>query len=240
MVPTPIFQLVGVGVQAAAGLGTVAISQSRTYTFMKAVNANFFAPRGLKVTITDGEAMVMSLNIPDGIARLTGLAGEIPGGSILERRIEPLRPYLAELRFDVPPLTEQTTILAKLSAAQAQNQTARAEKKDSKRQHRRIERAEENKEKAEEEEAKEQKKYEKEMRKLEDETRKAMKKSEKESRKGGRDAAKAARKLEEELAEIQEEKEKVGRKVMHKRKEEKMGKEGKQALKLHWILIERL
>lgn len=104
MVPSHIVQLVAFGVQTFAKLGTVVVSKSRTEIYMKAVNRDFFAPRGLKATIASRDAMAILLRLPDSVGRLTPITAEIMDCSMLERRLEGKKPYMSELRSTLPLL----------------------------------------------------------------------------------------------------------------------------------------
>lgn len=248
MVPSHIAQMVSLGMQVLVKLGTTAVSKSRTDMYMKAVNEEFFAPRGLKAVIADRDAMAMSLGLPEGVGRLAPVTDENMGVSMLERRLEDMRPYMAELRFDVPSPVAQTTVLAKMSAAQVKWQMEQTEKKVLKYRRKQMMHLEKEKEKHQKGENKEQRKFEKEMRKLDRDVRKAEGDAQKDSRKGGRSAEKAERKLREEMVKIDVDRRKVERGFEENARDRagmesrvaKKDKESKQAMKVLWILIENL
>ncbi|KAL3419044.1 hypothetical protein PVAG01_09265 [Phlyctema vagabunda] len=245
MVPHHIFQLAGGGVQALAKLGTVAVSKSRTDLYMQKVNKEFFVPRGLRATITSRDAMAMSLRLPGSAAKLAPLTADNMHYSMVERRLEGLRPYISELRFDVPLPVPQTTVLAKMSAAQVKRQTAKAEKKMMKQRWKQVERMEYNG-KLSKAERKEQRLHEKGMRRLDKDARKAEKDAKKDTRKGGSAAEKAELKLQEELAKIEDQRRQKAdafnteEGVSSGSRRAKKDKESKQAMKALWILIENV
>ncbi len=254
MVPHHIFQLAGTGLQAAAKLGTVVVSKKRTDMYMDTVNKDFFTPRGLKATIMSREAMAVTLRLPGNAERLAPITNENINHSVLERRLEGMKPYMSELRLDVPPPAQQTTLLAKMSAGQVKRQSARAEKKALKQRHKQMERLEKEDGKVSKDERKDQKKYDKEMKRLDKDTRKVEKDVKKQLRKGRRSSEEAERELREELSKIEEKKQKANRDLAYSAgdgassssssssisKAEKKDKESKQAMKALWIVIENL
>lgn len=242
MVPHHWFLLAGIGVQAVAKIGTAAVSKGRTELYMRKVNREYFEPRGLKVAIASRDAMATAMKLPEGAGMLAPLTTENENVSMMERRLEGLRPYMAELDFDVPPPTQQTGILAKMSAGQVKRQVKKADKKAVKK--RKDVFKEERK--VSKDVDKLHREYEKEMKKLDKEEEKEKRETAKEARKdGGKKAEKAERKLEKELGKIEKERAKVERELEKKTgketsKPQEKDKEVKQAKKVLWILIENI
>lgn len=55
--------LAGVGMNVAAGVGTAAVVYGRTRCFLESVNREYFAPRGLQVSICKYQQLVEKLAI---------------------------------------------------------------------------------------------------------------------------------------------------------------------------------
>ena len=237
MVPHHLFQLASLGIQVLAKFGTVAVSKSRTDMYMKAINLDYFAPRGLRVTIVTWDALIVSLRLPYSAQSLAPVSDETINYSVFERRLELLKPYIAELNFDVPPIAQQTTVLAKVSAGQVQRQTAKAQKNMLSKRRKQFEKGEKAQHKAEQ-------KYEERMAKLDYDVEKAIHSAEQDSMKGSRSARKAERKMNNKLAEIKDRKREGERNLPEHtediKKGKKLDKESKIAKKGLWILIEQL
>ena len=121
--------IAGFAIQAAAQLGTAAVSKGRTEMFLDKANAEFFAPRKLHVQIASSEAVTHVLHMPPGTPLVAPLTDETIDMSSQERRIAAIVPYASLLTLDVPPPAEQTTALAKVSAKQIERQGKKVEKK---------------------------------------------------------------------------------------------------------------
>ena len=129
MVPYHWAAIAGLAIQATARLGTAAVSKGRTEIYMKEVNERFFAPRKLKVAIASRDAVAQVARLPGNTPVLAPLTRETMNMRLNERSLETMRGYIAELDFDVPPVAEQTTILAKMSAKQIERQGKKNERK---------------------------------------------------------------------------------------------------------------
>ena len=131
-------QLTGTSIQVVSGLGTAAVSIARTRVFLKEVNAQFFAPRGLKVSIKKDPDVVTLLggSVPPShvLAEFGGTTIPAPYSnagsstatelqealSIPSRRMAVLAPYIATLTMDVPPPTRASNVLDRISASQTE------------------------------------------------------------------------------------------------------------------------
>lgn len=113
-------QAASAGMGMAAGIGSTATSIARTKLYLKKVNEQYFAPRGLKVTIASDEQLRSVLHAdPNGDV----LAPPDESANILtipERRIKALQHYISPLDFNVPAPEEQTNVLNRLAAKQIQ------------------------------------------------------------------------------------------------------------------------
>ncbi|RDW90950.1 hypothetical protein BP5796_02115 [Coleophoma crateriformis] len=238
MVPHHIFILTGMGVQALAKVGAVAVSKSRTAMYMKAVNEEFFAPRGLKASIMQHEALSVTLGLPSDVDVLAPVTAENINCSVIERRLEKMKPHLALLEFDVPAPAVQTTILAKMSAAQVKRQAARNEKKLLKNRTKHFKDTDDQNDLHRSGSSYEQWKHERKTRRLEAKAERVQREAERDSREGGRHARRAERKLERKQGRIEEKQMRVDRKFQEKINP--TDKESKQAKKGLWILIENV
>jgi hypothetical protein len=53
----------GAGMNVAAGVGTAAVSYGRTRYFLEKVNREYFAPRGLRVSVCKYQQLVEKLGL---------------------------------------------------------------------------------------------------------------------------------------------------------------------------------
>ncbi|ESZ97137.1 hypothetical protein SBOR_2495 [Sclerotinia borealis F-4128] len=259
MVPHHWAQLAGTGVQVIAKLGTVVVSKSRTDTYMQHVNARFFAPRGLKASITSMEAMAAVLGLPVNTSVLAPVTDGNMGATVLERRMEGIRPYVMETTFEVPPPAPQTTTLAKMSATQVKKQIVKNDEKARKERVKQLEKMNKsdeknNNDKRESKTQRKAEKEEKEMRKLNFEVEEMQREMEAlKIRESNKRVQKTERKLERDMKKLEKEKGKLehksrevgsdegsGSKRDRKNKDGKESKEVKQSKKTLWILIENL
>ncbi|RDW58206.1 hypothetical protein BP6252_13617 [Coleophoma cylindrospora] len=238
MVPHHIFILTGIGVQALAKVGAVAVSKSRTAMYMKAVNEQFFAPRGLKASIMQHEALSVTLGLPPDTDVLAPVTAETINCSVIERRLEKMKPHIAPIEFDVPAPAVQTTILAKMSAAQVKRQAARNEKKLLKSRTKNFKDTVDQNGEPRKGSSYDQWKHERKTRRLEAKAERVQREAERDSREGGRHARRAERKLERKQGRIEAKQVRVDRELQ--KKIQPTDKESKQAKKGLWILIENL
>ena len=196
---------------------------------MKEANETFFMPRKLKATIASRDAVGAVVGLPRDGPILAPLARETMYKGVVERSLEVMSGYVADLVFDVPPPAEQTTTLAKISAKQIERQGKKNEKKMLK-EHEKVF-------------AKEEKERAKMLEKQEKERGRRERYSDSDSDydRGAESKPKSKRELKRERSREKKErkKEKRAEKGAEKRHEKKStDKEAKNAGKLLWILIE--
>lgn len=228
MVPLATAQIVGNAVSFAAQVGTVAVSKGRTEVYMRQVNKEIFAPRGLKVEIAKLPAIAKMANIPilDDLGKIdkkSKLLHDVDVGDMCslsgqERRLTTLSQWIQPLELhSLPTIQEQKNPLSKLSQAASERARNKGEKKLIK-----------EREKIHEESGKVEREYRK-------ETIKQDKKEEKARRK------KQGHKLEEKLEEIAKERRKIDKEyVKESGKLVKDDKEEKAFRKLLWLVIRNL
>jgi hypothetical protein len=228
MVPHHWATIGGFAIQTSAQLGTAAVSKGRTEMYMKEMNEKFFVPRKLKIAIASGEAVGAVVGLPRGGPILAPVTGETMQIGTVERSLEVMKGYTANLDFNIPPPAEQTTMLAKMSARQIERQGEKNEKKMLK-----------EREKAWKKEEKERLKI---LERQEKERESRLRGSDRDS--GEEDTGpKTRRELKREKS--RERKERRKEKRVEKKEEKKHGKRGQnkeaeKAEKLLWILIENL
>ena len=226
MVPYHWAAIAGFAIQAFAQLGTAVVSKGKTEMYLKEANENFFAPRKLRVAIASRDAVGAVVGLPRCGPVLAPLSRETMHVGMLERSLEVMRGYAADLDFNVSPPAEQTTMLAKMSAKQIERQGKKNEKKTLKEREKALE--------------KEEKDRAKNLEKQEKERSKGRKGSGSGSDSNNEESKpKSGRELKRERSHERKE----GRK--EKRAEKKHGKKGKdkeaeKAGKLLWVLIENL
>ncbi|AQZ16932.1 hypothetical protein BZL39_K05300 [Zygosaccharomyces parabailii] len=129
MVPHHWPMLAGLAIQSTAKVCNAVVSKGRTELYMREVNGAVFEPRSLKVSIASTSTMRDTLRVPINLPILAPLTADTMRLSTVERVLIELEPYNAALDFNVPPPTEQTTVLAKLSAKQVAAQEKKEYKK---------------------------------------------------------------------------------------------------------------
>ena len=254
---TPIVQTVGMGVQIGSDLASAATSYARTKAYLQACNADLFHPTGLHVAILSTREMMVRIGHPEERLRLPPLetaddldrdTSSIDGDAISGkaeqrakkpmddprvRRVNALKGYVAPLDFDVPAVVPPDSLLAKMSAWQAQKAETKNDEKEAKRR------------------AKSQAKQSggggelrgKDERKLDRKLAKLEKTLDKEGGKHKeRDVRKAQREYEREERKMEK---KLERRTRKPEKEKGKGKgkvddrEEKQANKVRWVVITR-
>ena len=143
LVPLPITQIVGLGVQAGATLGTVATSKVSIAAFLKHANAELFGPRKLTVQITRLEALARMTRMPildatgnlDKNSQLLAPLEEIEDGGLAmtpaqERRLSALEPYIEHLEVTpLPEIKKPENLMMRVNQAASERNRTKAEKK---------------------------------------------------------------------------------------------------------------
>lgn len=154
---TPIVQTVGMGVQIGSDLASAATSYARTKAYLQACNADLFHRTGLHVAILSTREMMARIGHPEERLRLPPLEtaddldrdtlsfdgdaisvkaeqrARSPMDDPRMRRVNALKGYAAPLDFDVPAVVPPDTLLAKMSAWQAQKASTKNDEKEAKR-----------------------------------------------------------------------------------------------------------
>ncbi|KAK4945639.1 hypothetical protein LTR10_015258 [Elasticomyces elasticus] len=209
-VPVHYLGLAGTGLQMAAGLGKYAMVKTRCAHFVKRSNEQFFVPRGLKVKIlkTEHLARICGVSLEEFMVKPLQPGTNLDNvGGPLDRRLEAVSGRVADLTLNVPPPTEQTNILAKISAKESAHSEAKMNKKTMKNREKAMEKmpttpggvnakAQKDLDKLDKEEEKvyrketEPRKIEKELRKIEEDRRKVMEDAQKDAAKDQEDSIK--------------------------------------------------
>ncbi|PVH78895.1 hypothetical protein DL98DRAFT_381553, partial [Cadophora sp. DSE1049] len=154
LVPHAWFNVAGLAVSISAKLGAAAVSKGRTELYLREVNKKLFGPRGLKVSIASTLATREILKVPGSLPKLASLSDETFYINTAERALRAVAPYSAHLELDVPPPTEQSTMLAKVSAKEAASKDRKNHKKVMKKRDKAGYKAEKRERKRERKEAK--------------------------------------------------------------------------------------
>lgn len=124
-------QLVGMGIQAVAKIGSKALMSTRGSSFVKKANTDFFNPRRLNMSLVRGDALRAKL----GLGFDTPLsAHDTRNLSSAERKLAAFKGYVEPLTFSVPPPSEPATTLKKLTAKQQKMNVWKIERKAKKTQ----------------------------------------------------------------------------------------------------------
>ena len=113
----------------AAGAGSAAVCAIRTKSFLEKVNQEYFAPRGLKASVCKDEELRNKIGYFESLPEVAENAEAMTLG---RRQVEALGKGIAPLEFDVPPPSEQTSALDKMSAKQMEWRLKKLEKKTQK------------------------------------------------------------------------------------------------------------
>ncbi|KAK5174903.1 uncharacterized protein LTR77_000039 [Saxophila tyrrhenica] len=105
-IPLPIIPLAGRGISALATSGS-GHSSSRARLYLERAKKEFFAPRGLNMTIVKDGDLSARLQIPTHVSRLAPLTKNSLTETCCQRRTNGLAPYVAPLRFNVPEPDKQ-------------------------------------------------------------------------------------------------------------------------------------
>ncbi|GAM33508.1 hypothetical protein TCE0_011f00451 [Talaromyces pinophilus] len=134
--------LTGAGIQVAAGVGSSAVAIIRTKRFLATANEQYFAPRGLKVSLKKDDDLVNCLFADPGSAQASEYRKrllapvDMENGQIelRQRKMAVLRPHIAPLTEHVLPPEKQGNILDKIAARGLEKKTKNTEKRLAKRQ----------------------------------------------------------------------------------------------------------
>ncbi|CAE7185353.1 hypothetical protein PTNB85_07089 [Pyrenophora teres f. teres] len=127
MVPHHWMAIAGFSMNVVAGVGTAAMTKTRTCQFLEIVNQKYFGPRGLKSAIYEDEQLVKRLRLDPHMPPLAPPGNNTMPVTVGYRRIEALKPYTASLTFHVPPPIEQRDALDEMAAKQIQRKIKRRE-----------------------------------------------------------------------------------------------------------------
>ena len=217
-VPVHFVGLAGTGLQFAAGAGKYAMVKTRCTHFVHRSNESFFEPRGLKVKLlkTEHIAKICGVSLDDIAVKPLQPGDDLHSMGPLDRRLKAVEGRMEHLTLDVPPPTEQSNVLAKISAVESSFTEKKMNKKTNKHREKAMEempaaeggvdaKTQKELDKLDREEAKvrskekKPEKIEKEMRKIEKERREVMEK-------GGKDEGKHREKYLKEDKEIKQSK----------------------------------
>lgn len=187
LVPIATAQIVGGSIQAAAKIGNAVLSKTRGAMFVKKVNSDFFAPRGLKMELVTADALKMKLGMRPDMPLAHPLEQSMDM-TLHERRMVALQDFVSPVTFNVPSPNEPTNVLDKLSAGAQKRNISKQEKK-----------AFESREKYMEESAKSHGEVDKKSRKTDKELNKLNRKRQHELEKRDKEIAKVTSKAEKEL-----------------------------------------
>ncbi|KAE8443144.1 hypothetical protein EG329_002313 [Mollisiaceae sp. DMI_Dod_QoI] len=126
--------LAGLGINAAAIAGSKMITKQRTKRYLEAVNREYFAPRGLKVSLYMDDELAALVRYPQNQPDLAQIDSRLMLINVRQRRMQMLSPFVAPLSIDVPPPMPQTKFLDKMTAKQVAHKMGKQEKKILKKQ----------------------------------------------------------------------------------------------------------
>ncbi|KAF2096227.1 hypothetical protein NA57DRAFT_78995 [Rhizodiscina lignyota] len=119
---------IGTGMQVVAGAGMMAVAAVRTRRFLQRSNSEYFAPRGLKVSIKKDQDLADLVGFPTSGRAIMPIDIKLNRISLRDRRMAALASYTAPLDTDVPSPTSQRSALDKISETQLKWKAERREK----------------------------------------------------------------------------------------------------------------
>ncbi|KAK3653716.1 DNA mismatch repair protein [Elasticomyces elasticus] len=115
LVPLPFADAAGRAISALASTGS-GKSGSRARLYLIRASQEYFAPRGLRVSIVkDDELAARTLHMSSDEPRLAPLTAETLTDTVCMRRLRAVRPYAAELTWDVPQSNSEVGMADKLA-----------------------------------------------------------------------------------------------------------------------------
>ncbi|KAK5676053.1 hypothetical protein LTS10_011343 [Elasticomyces elasticus] len=115
LVPLPFADAAGRAISALASTGS-GKSGSRARLYLTRASQEYFAPRGLRVSIVrDDELATRTLHMSSDEPRLAPLTAETLTDTVCMRRLRAVRPYAAELMWDVPQSNSEVGMADKLA-----------------------------------------------------------------------------------------------------------------------------
>ncbi|KAJ8123820.1 hypothetical protein ONZ43_g315 [Nemania bipapillata] len=181
-VPLGSAQTIGLTINAAAQLGTIALSKGATEVYLRKVNKEIFAPRGLKMEIAKLEAMARINGIPildtagkirNDVKLLQPLldAQEIQTVGATQRWLQALALWIEPLDLEsLPPVNMDTNLWARIHASASERERKDTEKKILKDRTKALEKHQKAVEEAEEKRAKQLARLDKREQRVTDET----------------------------------------------------------------------
>ncbi|CAN9209584.1 unnamed protein product [Alternaria alternata] len=130
IVPHHWAMIAGTSMNMVAGIGTAATTRTRTSRFLETANREYFAPRGLKVSIYKERQLAERLHYDLNMPPLSPLGSSSLPQTAGYRRLQVLMPHIAPLSFNVSPPMEQRNSLDRLAAKQIERRI-RKEEEDS-------------------------------------------------------------------------------------------------------------
>lgn len=121
LVPDIWAQMTSLGIGIAAGAAAEVTNVARTKLFLKKANAEYFAPRGLKVSVQPDQKLQQLLSLPPSQSPLAPVDTRSGCISITDRRLKSLGYNIAPLSLDVPAPTPPSNLIDRLSAKQVQS-----------------------------------------------------------------------------------------------------------------------
>ncbi|KPI37807.1 uncharacterized protein AB675_222 [Cyphellophora attinorum] len=145
-VPVHSINLIGMGVDLGSKIVGRALSKGRTELFLRKVNREMFAPRGLKVEIAqlDGLAKIAGIPVLDEEGKVVkkatlleplGESGDDVGDGaarldVQQRRLKTLEEYIAPLQTEgLPQIEDRSNPLSQWSVKSSERQRQRGEKR---------------------------------------------------------------------------------------------------------------
>ncbi|OTA54643.1 hypothetical protein K449DRAFT_310771, partial [Hypoxylon sp. EC38] len=116
--------------EAVAEIATIAMAYTRSKKYLRLMNERYFHPRRLHAKVVSSKRMLKMFHLDKKDPLLAPLTEDSLDLSLQERCLKHLSRWICELSFDdIPPLSHQTNMLARMAAWEVRHKIAKVDKK---------------------------------------------------------------------------------------------------------------
>ncbi|ETN38426.1 uncharacterized protein HMPREF1541_06461 [Cyphellophora europaea CBS 101466] len=129
LVPEPVCQTTSAVLGLVSGVAEEVTSATRSILYLKKVNAQYFGPRGLKVSLMKDKELQQALKLSPKHVPLAPVDSQSGRVTVTDRRLAALEGYIASLTLNVPAAAPPTNVIDRLSAKQVQSRIKKQREK---------------------------------------------------------------------------------------------------------------